>query len=147
MEYCPLVWMGAAETNLAKLDAVQRRAQRKLGPAAQLPSLASRRKVTALTYLYKLQCPDAPERLARMVPPRLVLKSGRPRTRAASALALHPHPLQNSLKATSLNIAKRSFPHCVTQAWNELPADVFPPSGFPRDGLPVFKKAIQRHCF
>eukprot|EP00117_Sycon_ciliatum_P015231 scpid90198/ scgid15163/ len=56
LEYAPLVWMGAASSHLRLLDRVQRRALHILGPDVLLQSLAARRLVAALSYMYKLMC-------------------------------------------------------------------------------------------
>merc|ERR1711965_445505 len=81
--------MGAAETHLHKLDAVQAAALELLGPAAaalpNLDTLAHRRTVGALAYLFKLQSWTPPARLAALVPPPLPRPHGRTR---ASQLAL-----------------------------------------------------------
>ena len=69
LEYCPLVWMGAASSHLAKLDKVQQRAMRMIGPGTLLPSLEIRRTVAALSYLYKLQYITGPSQLTDLVPP------------------------------------------------------------------------------
>ena len=58
MEYGSVAWMCAADTYVGALDGVQRRAGRAIGEGIVLDSLAHRRKVGALTYLYKLQCGD-----------------------------------------------------------------------------------------
>ena len=52
LEYAHLAWMGAAESHLERLDAVQEEAARIIGPtASSLESLDHRRRVGALTYL------------------------------------------------------------------------------------------------
>ena len=56
LEYAPLTWMGAANSHLQSLDRVQRKALAIIGPDALLQSLAARRQVYALTYMYKLMC-------------------------------------------------------------------------------------------
>ena len=70
MEYCPIVWMGAAPSHLARLDRVQARAIRAIAPMCWLPSLALRRMVAALCLLYKMHCPDAHPLLQRMLQPQ-----------------------------------------------------------------------------
>ena len=64
--------MGAASTHLESLDAVQTSAENLIGAGGpELETLDHRRRVGALTYLYKLQCWNPPPRLQRLVPPRL----------------------------------------------------------------------------
>ena len=85
LEYSHLSWMGAAPSHLKLLDDVQESAVKLIeagGP--ELDTLDHRRRVGALAYLYKLQCWDAPERLKRMVPPRLP-RPPMGRTRASRA--------------------------------------------------------------
>ena len=61
LEYGSLAWMGAAQTNLKRLDRVQEAAAFIIGAEADtLDSLEHRRSVGALAYLYKLQSWDAP---------------------------------------------------------------------------------------
>ena len=69
LEYSPLVWMGAAQSHLARLDRVQHRAMRIIGHHVLLPSLAMRRHVAGLTYMFKLHCLAGPERLVNLLPP------------------------------------------------------------------------------
>ena len=49
------MWMGAADTHLNALDRVQQRACKMIGDGVKLDTLTHRRKVGALTYLYKLK--------------------------------------------------------------------------------------------
>ena len=68
-EFAPLVWIGAAQCHLQALDRIQRKALKFIGDQTLLPTLATRRLVSALTYLYKLQCISGPAQLTSMVPP------------------------------------------------------------------------------
>ena len=81
LEYAPLAWMGAAPTHLHQFDRVQRRALHIIGPDAILQSLASRRHIAALSFLYKLLCMSGPDQLTAMVPP-LQPQPGPARTRS-----------------------------------------------------------------
>ena len=58
MEYSPLMWVGAAPTHLNKLDRVQLRALKIIGPTSALQTLHASRTVAAATYMYKLRCSD-----------------------------------------------------------------------------------------
>ena len=69
LEYTPLVWMGAAPTDLEHLNRVQRRALHILGPNILLQRLEARRTVVALTFVYKLLGQPSPPLLRSMVPP------------------------------------------------------------------------------
>ena len=69
MEYCPIVWMGAASSHLNRLDWVQERAIKAIHPQCWLPSLIIRRTIAALCLLYKALCDNSPALLSRMAPP------------------------------------------------------------------------------
>eukprot|EP00117_Sycon_ciliatum_P048285 scpid106484/ scgid34395/ len=69
MEYAPLVWQGAARSNLAKLDRIQQRCMRSIGAGTMLPSLSVRRQVSGLCYLFKLHYISGPAQLTDMLPP------------------------------------------------------------------------------
>ena len=72
-EFAPLVWIGAAQSHLQALDHIQHKAMKFIGDQTLLPTLATRRLVSALTYLYKLQCISGPAQLTSMVPPPTLL--------------------------------------------------------------------------
>ena len=95
LEYAPLVWMSAAPAHLARLDRIQQKAMAIIGPDVLLQSLAARRTLSGLCYMYKLQWIGSPQQLTNIVPlaaPTVV----RPRTRHTHAAA-HPHQLLNNL--------------------------------------------------
>ena len=100
-EYTSLCWMEAAEPHLRKLDAVQNAAFARLGPAAaELPnlnSLAHRRMVGALAYLFKLQSWTPPARLAALVPPPLPRPHGRTRASQLELAQWHSAKLASTL--------------------------------------------------
>jgi len=145
LEYAHLVWMGAADCHLAQLDAVQEEAARIIGPAASaLDSLDHRRRVGALTYLYKLQCWDAPERLSRMVPESLPRPPpGRTRLARNAYDTWHPHKFSSPLPVRSLDRALRAFPFGIINDWNKLPEDFFQ-QGFDFSHLQCFKNNVNK---
>ena len=69
MEYCPLVWNGAAPSHLARLDRVQKRALSLIGPGAVVDSLALRRTISGLCVLFKLMCGARLPCMAELLPP------------------------------------------------------------------------------
>jgi len=144
LEYASLCWMGAAETHLRKLDAVQDAALEMLGPAAaalpNLDTLAHRRTVGALAYLFKLQSWTPPARLAALVPPPLPRPHGRTRASQLELAQWHSAKLASTLPVRAPAYLSRSFPHCVVDAWNDLPARLFAP-GFGLDKVQDFKVA------
>ena len=89
-EFAPLVWIGTAQSHLQALDCIQRKAMKFIGVQTLLPTLATRRLVSALTYLYKLQCISGPAQFTAqftsMVPPP-ALPTPHQRTRAQHEIA------------------------------------------------------------
>ena len=146
LEYAPLAWMGAADSHLAGLDAVQADAARIIGPSAgSLESLDHRRRVGAHTYLYKLQCWDAPERLSRMIPEKLPRPPpGRTRLATHNHATWHPHKFSPPLPLRSLDRARRTFPFGIINEWNEFPQEFFQ-NGFDFSHLQKFKCNVNRH--
>ena len=121
MEYAPLVWMGAPASHIQRLDNVQRRALRIIGPGAILPSLAVRRTVAALSCMYKLLFITGPPQLLAVLPPHRVSPAN-PRTRNQHNNATsHAYQLSDTLPVSAPSVVKRSFPYCCIGAWNSLP--------------------------
>ena len=143
LEYCPLVWMGAASSHLAKLDKVQQRAMRMIGRGTLLPSLEIRRTVAALSYLYKLQFITGPSQLTDLVPPFAGPVSQPPKTRHQS-LVKHGFQMLDTLPAVAPDTLRRSFPYCVIPTWNALPPDLLC-SRPHKKGLQKFKVSVNRH--
>ena len=85
-EFAPLVWIGAAQSHLQALDRIQRKAMKFIGDQTLLPTLATRRLASALTYLYKLQCISGPAQFTSVVPPP-TLPTPHQRTRAQQDIA------------------------------------------------------------
>ena len=123
LEYSPLVWMGAAHTNLQLLDRVQHKAMHIIGPNILLPSLAARRHVAGLTYLYKLFSSDGPHRLLALLPPPAASlpASNTARMTRQQAIPHHNFQFHQPLPRHSPNFLMRSFPYCLIEEWNNLP--------------------------
>ena len=66
LEYAPLA--GAAQTHLVRLDRVQQKAIKLIGPGTLLQSLSLRRMVAATTYLYKFHYTTDPPQLTQLLP-------------------------------------------------------------------------------
>ena len=115
------VWIGAAQSHLQALDHIQRKAMKAIGDQTLLPTLATRRLASALTYLYKLQCITGPAQLTSMVPPP-ALPTPHQRTRAQQADRLQ-YQLSCPLPVGSPDYLTRSFPNCVLSCWNSLPVN------------------------
>ena len=121
LEYAPLVWMGAAPSHLSRLDSIQRRALRIIGPGTALQSLSLRRNVAALTYTYKLHFITGPTQLLAVLPPRLEPRDAT-RTRNDLRMAAgHSYQLRNPLPRQAPDTILSSFPHCAIQLRNSLP--------------------------
>ena len=80
LEYCPLVWPGAAACHLERLDKVQKRALSLIGAETINDSLALRRTVSALCLLYKLLSSPRLTTLQPLLPAQLTPVDN-PRTR------------------------------------------------------------------
>ena len=145
MEYCPIVWMGAASSHLNRLDWVQERAIKAIHPQCWLPSLIIRRTIAALCLLYKALCDNSPALLSRMAPPPTHQPRTTRLTRQAVRLSTaHPHQLQNVLPANSRNNVSRAFPHSVIPIWNQLPTSIIPHPFHPKN-IQKFKTAAYHH--
>ena len=122
MEYCPLVWCGAATRHLARLNRVQKRALSLIGPGISVDSLAARRTVSGLCLLYKLFCgPRLPSLQALLPPPITPVRNARTRRQS---LPSHNFRLAATLPTRSINNVRRSFPHAIIQEWNSLPPSI-----------------------
>ena len=138
--------MGASDTHLAKLDAVQDAAAKLIGPSAEgLESLDHRRRVGALTYLYKLQAWDCPDRLKALVPPPLPYPVGRTRAQVLAQKDWHPAQFADPLPIRSRLRTRRSFPYCMIRDWNGLPQLLFA-RDITLDNLQSFKEHVNAHA-
>ena len=142
LEYCPLVWSGAADYHLARLDRIQRRALKLIGPGTIVDSLALRRTVSGLCLLFKLLSGPRVPTLQALLPSQLTNREN-PRTRLQLA-ATHSFQLSLSLPARSNASTLRSFPYGSIAAWNSLPPSIL-------DKAPdvtwfeKFKRSVYRH--
>ena len=84
LEFCPLVWAGAAPYHLSRLDKIQKRALSLIGPGVSVDSLALRRSVSSLCLLHKLMSGPRLATFANMLPP--------PPTESASSGAKNATP-------------------------------------------------------
>ena len=142
LEYAPLVWMSAAPIHLARLDRIQRKAMAIIGPDVLLQSLAARRTLSGLCYMYKLQCIESPQQLTNIVPPAAPTVV-RPRTRHTHAVT-HPHQPLNTLPPAAPEYIRRSFTFAHISLWNQLPPFLFQPS-MSLQRLHRFKAAAWKH--
>ena len=142
MEYCPLVWSGAAACHLSRLEKAQKRALSLIGPGAIVDSLALRRTVSGLCFLYKLYCGPRLPSLQSLLPPPAE-RATNPRTRRQLQEA-HPFKLQLNLPARSLDAILKSFPYGLIRVWNSLPRTILAEAPQP-SRLQSFKLNVYKH--
>ena len=143
MEYCPLAWMGAAETHLQQLNRVQRRALHIIGASTWLPSLTHRRLVAACTFLYKLFYLPPLSPLRSLLPPKAPIPS-RPTRLATSSIQGHSHQLETGLPTRSNSSSLRAFPACVVPIWNALPKPLLKDAPTAKK-MQSFKVGVHKH--
>ena len=126
MEYCPLVWMGAAGCHLRRLDQTQRSALHLIGPGALLQSLSIRSMVAARPFVYKHLCIYFASPLRQVLPPSQAprLAHVHPTRHSLSRLDLHPYQFETSLPVHCRESCRSSFPTCAVPVCNALPSVV-----------------------
>ena len=126
LEYCPLVWNCASVSTLAQLEGVQRRALHIIGPNVVLQSLAVRRKVAALSYLYKLQSLPHGSSLRATLPPQFTQSSTLTLscTTCRQSQPQHDFQLCLTIPVASRNSLLNAFPYGTIRDWNRLPPDL-----------------------
>ena len=117
MEYGNVVYMGAAQTHLEKLDRVQRSAER-IGNFT-IETLEARREAAAIRLALKLMDGRGRGKLQDFAPQVMDSKSCRPSRHYTNGMRL-----ETTVKARSLNVFKRSFIGAVPVIWNKLPKDI-----------------------
>ena len=143
MEYCPLAWMGAAETHFQQLNRVQRRALHIIGAGTWLASLTHRRLVAACTFLYKLFYLPPLSPLRPLLPPKAPVPS-RPTRLATSSIQGHSHQLETGLPIRSNSSSLRAFPACVVPIWNALPKSLLKDAPTAKK-MQSFKVGVHKH--
>ena len=142
LEYCPLVWCGAATSHLSRLDRIQKRALSLIGPGVFLDSLALRRCVSALCLLHKLlNGPRLPTMDSLLPPLSAPLEDRRTRRQHQDS---HTFQLSVTLPRRSNDTILKSFPYGTIAAWNALPPSVIgaTPSA---SNLQAFKLRTYQH--
>ena len=122
MEYAPLSWMSASETHLRRLDDIQHRASRIIGPAAQLEPLSHQRLISGLGLLHRMHKPEQPQVLQSILPPKL--SSARLTRSNCGEQALQPLAGRTRSGKWSLQQYDRSFLPAIIPVWNSLPQTV-----------------------
>ena len=109
-----------------QLDKIQRRALALIGPGVVEDSLALRRTISGISFIYKLMCGPRVPCLQTLLPPRST-HDPLPRTRQQVRIA-NGHSFQLSSSSTlpprSQDAVRRSFPYLYIPIWNSLPPSV-----------------------
>ena len=135
IEYCSPVWGGACETQLAALDAVQRRAVRIIKDSDltnSLHSLQHRRDAADLSLFHRYYHGDCSVELHQQVPPPKVFnRASRSATRSHSLVVEDPQCTTSHFQNDFFN--RTAF------KWNRLDSTVF------SDSLPKFKRSVHKY--
>ena len=113
MEYSPLAWLGVDPTHLNKLNRVQLRALKIIGPTSALRTMHARRTVAAATYMYKLKFSELAPQLRCLLPPPMLPPDTLRTRRQVSRTRRHPRQLTNPLSRDS-----RVNRHITDQPWS-----------------------------
>ena len=130
------LWRGASKHSLATLDAIQKRAIKRIGDPAltnSLDSLAPRRTISALSLYYRYYGVCSVELKSIISPKALFIRN----TRFSNA----KHPFAVKLDKNRTSAFVNSFVPMTSRDWNSLPATVFPETC----NLQLFKTRIHRH--
>ena len=107
--------------HLSQLDKIQRRALALIGPGVVVDSLALRRTISSICFIYKLMCGPRVPCLQTLLPPPSThdpLQRTREQVRFANG---HRFQLSSTLPPRSQNAVRPSFPYLYIPIWNSLP--------------------------
>jgi len=144
LEYGNLVYWGAAESHLKKLDAVQNSAKSMLKKPQFLPSLETRRKAAALGLVCKLLDGEGRGELQSLEPN---FSSGNKKLRRSERInqqALHKFQIETTTNTKSINIFKRSLRGRIPDIWNKLDDDCLFQDEIPK--FQDYRKQMQRNA-
>ena len=133
MEYLSPIWSGSSGDSLSKLDRVQAKAMRLLGPAesSNLPLLSHRRAIAGLCAMHRIVHSSAPAPALSLCPPRA-------QPRPASRTTRHSKPLflvNPIVKRLTPKYWTHSFIPLMTVTWLTLQLQT-------ETNLKKFKKSI-----
>jgi len=122
MEYAPLCWMSASESQLRRLDDIQNRASKIIGMGVKLDTLAHRRIISALGFVHRMHKQSEPQLIRSLLPPKQVSSRSTRSNRGQHTL----QPLRGRTVAGrwSLHQFDRSVLPTVVPIWNTLPPEV-----------------------
>lgn len=117
MEYASPIWMGGGSTQLQRLDKIQERAKRIIGPdhCFNLQELAHRRGVAGMCILHRLARKTAPEAIHDLCPERAPPARHRRKRRSTTNMNYFaPLPTSSPLYLKNSMLPK------LTRGWNNL---------------------------
>ena len=124
IEYGNLVYWGAAESNLKKLDSIQDSTKSMLRNKNHfLPELEDRRKAAALGLTCKLMDGNGRGQLQKLKPKMLSEDTLQVRRSKRLNSKCHQHQFADQTTAKSLNIFQRSYRGRISKVWNNLEDD------------------------
>ena len=124
MEYSPLHGVAQPPITCFNWTKSKRRALALIGPGVVVDSLALRRTISGICFIYKLMCGPRVPCLQTLLPPRST-HDPLPRTRQQVRMANgHSFQLSSILPPRSQDAVRRSFPYLYIPIWNSLPPSV-----------------------
>ena len=123
LEYGHLLYWGAAESHLVRLDGVQLQAQR-LFSEIPLPTLESRGVATAVGLTCRLLSGNVSSPLLSLTPVLMSSTGSLPRHSARLTVSSYPHQFLDQCTYHSLEVFKRSYRGRISNIWNNLQSDL-----------------------
>ena len=123
LEYGHLLYWGAAESHLARLDRVQLQAQR-LFSEIPLPTLESRRVAAAVGLTCRLLSGSVSSPLLSLTPVLMSSTGSLLRRSARLIVSGHLHRFLDQCTYRSLEMFKRSYRGRISNIWNSLQSDL-----------------------
>ena len=142
LEYGHLLYWGAAESHLVRLDRVQLQAQR-LFSEIPLPTLESRRVAAAVGLTCRLLSGNVSSPLLSLTPVLMSSTGSPPRRSARLTVSNHPHQFLDQCIYCSLEVFKRSYRGRISNIWNSLQSDLL---ATPRPSWSSCCRPLQRLC-
>jgi len=139
MEYCSAIWMAAGKSALSRLDKVELRARKILGPteSVKLPALSHRRWVAGHAAFHRLLHKKAPQAIWDLCPQQRHARPGRSRPTRTHRTT----PALTQPDVRRANYWTRSFIPRFTVAFNALPTHM------QQERSPIrFKRLVNSIC-
>ena len=143
IEYGNIVYWGAADTHLGKLDKIQNRAKSMIQGNLKnnIPSLEARRKAAAVGLTCKLLDGQGRGKLQDLKP---LPQTKIPRRSKRLGSSSHSFQIEGVTKPKSLEVFKRSYRGRIPEVWNNIKHEAlyFQP---PNIEFQKFRKVLQRN--